>query len=208
MADFNLGDKPPSKPSSTTPEKPKRKTLTLSIKPDQQSPPENQMPDLTPPNGGSVNAAPLPDFDNAPLPDDENLTPAVQVGEGAAPHVTASGIMTYEAFDQMFCAAFSLSGHITGFKTLVEAPERPSRPDATKAMYEIILDTPAFRFILNPQSLWMQRTLAMGAFFVPVVVGVAGEMRAKAAGPSIQEGSIDAPAANPAKSMRDSLKGR
>jgi hypothetical protein len=207
MSEFNLGDKPTSKPSSTTPEKAKQKTLTL---PKAESLPENQNPDLMPPHGGTnPDAAALPDFDAAPLPADEIQAEVVAVGEGSADKVTPSGFMTYEAFDQLFCTTFLISGHATGFQTLVQAPELSSRPDATKAMYEAILDTPALHFIINPQSLWMQRAFAMGAFFVPVALGVAGEMRAKKTVPAkVAAVAPGRPAQDDAKSMRDELRGK
>jgi hypothetical protein len=114
------------------------------------------------------------------LPDDETAA-AIEVGEGAEGKITPSGLWEYEVFDKGFCTSFSLVGHATGFKTLVDAPNIPTRPDATRAMYDIILDTPSLHFLLSPQSLWMQRAVTLAAFFVPVASGVAGEMRERRA---------------------------
>lgn len=205
MSEFNLGDKPTQAKQKNPTRQETPEPLKLTITAETSTENVNQL--STPPIGGSnPDTAPLPDFDNAPLPDDETQA-QVTVGEGARDKVTSSGMMTYEAFDQLFCTTFLISGHATGFKTLTDAPALSSRPDATRAMYDAILDTPALHFIINPQSLWMQRAFAMGAFFVPVSIGVANELRERRL-PSAASSASSSSGENPEQAMRNSLKGR
>ncbi len=207
MSEFNLGDKPTSKKLSL---KAAPETPQPQLQPQQENPPENQEANSTLPVGGNnPDVAALPDFDNAPLPDDENQVAAEPIGEGMAGQVTHSGFMSYDAFDQLFCTTFLISGHTTGLQTLVEAPSLPSRPDATRAMYDAILDTPSLHFIIKPSSIWMQRAFAMGVFFVPLAQGVAGEMRAKRRGNSSQPAQAEnSPGQTDEQSMRAALKGK
>ena len=209
MSEFNLGDPPlttkdlPKKANQN--DAPTRPRLSLSIK--ESTPPEPEKV-LTPPVSG-ISDAPadaLPDFENAPLPDDE-AQPAEPIGEGAVGKITPSGMITYEIFDDGFCKAFMLAGHATGLQTLAQAPAQPARPDATRAMYDIILDTPALHWLLQPQSLWMQRILAISMFGLPVASGVAAEIRQRQAArkPAPEKA---APEENKQADMRAALKGK
>lgn len=202
MSDFNLGETLSTKnlPLKANQNQP-RETLKLSIK---ESPATEENPKVE--SSGSSEGA-LPDFDNAPLPDDEITEAAPPVGEGADGKITPSGKITYEIFDDGFCKAFQLGGHLSGLNTLVQAAEQPARPDATRAMYDIILDTPALHFLITPSSLWMQRALAIGMFVVPVGLGVSQELAAKQAARMPAKADA-ATAKNEEADMRAALKGK
>ena len=194
---FNLGE--PSNPQSP---------LNLKIQSESQSQPENPISqNLMLETSGNNSPGAMPDFDGAPIPEDELKDDAPIIGEGSEGKLTPTGRMTYEVFDQTFCAVFSVAGHATGFKTLVDAPGLGSRPDATKAMYEIILDTPALHWMIEPSGLWMQRALALGMFFVPVAQGVANEMREKQK-PKIKAAPQSAAPQRDADAIRAELRGQ
>lgn len=127
-----------------------------------------------------------PDWSNVPLPADEISAAASgavdMAGEGTAPALlTPEGFITYDAFHDGFCKAFELGGHIGQLQTLLNAPKQPSCPDATRAVYDIAIETPALHFLIKPGSIWVQRAFAIGSFAVPVTLGCVAEIRAKAA---------------------------
>jgi hypothetical protein len=120
-----------------------------------------------------------PDWDSAPLPVEE--IPAQDAPQGVTGAITTQGgFITYEAFHDGFCAAFELGGHLGKLQTLVEAPQQKNCPDATKAIYDICVETPALHFLIKPGSIWVQRAFAIGSFIVPVGLGCVGEIRTKA----------------------------
>lgn len=127
-----------------------------------------------------------PDWSTVPLPADEinaATSSAVDLAvDGAAPAMlTPEGFISYEAFHEGVCKAFELGGHIGQLQTLLSAPKQPSCPDATRAIYDIALETPALHFLIKPGSIWVQRAFAIGSFAVPVTLGCVAEIRAKAA---------------------------
>lgn len=202
MSDFNLGETLSTKnlPLKANQNQP-REALKLSIK---ESPATEENPRVE--NSG-LSEGTLPDFDNAPLPDDEIKEALPPVGEGAEGKITPSGMITYEIFDDGFCKAFQLGGHLSGLNTLVMAADQPARPDATRAMYDIILDTPSLHFLITPSSLWMQRALAIGMFVVPVGLGVSQELAAKRAARKVVKEDAP-PVKNDEAEMRAALKGK
>lgn len=135
--------------------------------------------------------APEPDWSAVPLPQEE-VAAAVQGLDMAAsssdiPTLTPEGFISYSAFHEGFCKAFELGGHIGQLQTLLNAPKQPSCPSATQAIYEIAVDTPALHFLIKPGSIWVQRAFAIGSFAVPVALGCAAEIRAKAAAKQMAE---------------------
>lgn len=145
----------------------------------QESQPENQ----------ATSSASEPDWAAAPIPEAETVKETVvepSKPESLKDAVLVTGadnaqkfVMGYDTFHGAFCKAFVFGGHAAGLKTLVKAPEEKTCPDATRAMYDIILDTPALHFLISPEALWLQRAFAIGAFMVPVVQAAAIEMRMK-----------------------------
>lgn len=162
------------------------------------APEENpQAEDLVSSASDAPEAAAVPDWDNVPLPEAETAPePVISTAEGGGdgmPMLTPEGFISYDAFHEGFCKACELGGHIGQLQTLLQAPKQPSCPDATRAVYDIAVETPALHFIIKPGSIWVQRAFAIGSFAVPVTLGCVAEIRIKAAAQAetltdIQEG--------------------
>lgn len=97
------------------------------------------------------------------------------VNSGAA----GAGVLTREQFAAGLRAAFALSGGLVGLNTLRQAPEQPSFPPACDALYDTASEVPWLRFLISPDSIWLQRAIAIGAFAVPLGAGCAAELRAR-----------------------------
>lgn len=123
-----------------------------------------------------------PDWENVPLPEGETeQPPQTSGGIQTMPVLTPEGFLTYDVFHEGFCKAFHLGGHLSGLETLLNAPQQKTCPDATRAIYDIALDTPALHFLIKPGSIWMQRAFAIGSFVVPVSIACAHEVKARTA---------------------------
>ena len=165
--------------------------LNLSIKTKTPEPPPQEQPKAVTLENQEVDssafsdpaqataAAIEPDWDSAPLPVEEIAAQDAPQGVTGA-ITTQGGFITYEAFHGGFCSALELGGHLGQLQTLVNAPKQESCPDATKAMYDICVETPALHFLIKPGSIWVQRAFAIGSFIVPVGLGCVGEIRIKA----------------------------
>lgn len=118
----------------------------------------------SPPDGAHLDAIPLEDDGQA----DGQAPPAPEPAES---------LLSREQFAAGFAAAFAIAGQATGLRTLSEAPQQPTMPGAASALYDIALESPWLRWLISPQSLWLQRAIALGAFAVPLAGGVAAELR-------------------------------
>lgn len=125
---------------------------------------------------GTPSASDGAHLDDIPLPEGEGDATVEDVPEGP---LTPDGFLTVEAFAKGFTQAFVLTGHLTGLQALVAVEGNPATPDAAQAVYDICRETPALQFIIRPGSVWIQRAAAIGAFAVPLAVGVKGELAAK-----------------------------
>jgi len=75
---------------------------------------------------------------------------------------------------------FSLKGD-QPLESLKIDPADPSAREASDALYEIIWDIPALRWILEPESEWMQRLFAIGLFLGGRALMVRAEISARRA---------------------------
>lgn len=117
---------------------------------------------------------------------------AIDVGDGpagAGPEL-APGYLSRDQFRAGFGVMFKLAGSITGLRTLLEAPERPESGPAADAVYDIAREVPWLSWLIQPQGVWFQRGIALGAFAIPLAAGVSaelGERRRTAATPTTDE---------------------
>lgn len=158
---------------------------------DQQKPESQQQPEPLPPSENSeadlaVSSTSEPDWDNTPLPDAETAKPEVAPEKhGHGPQVIAATpegekyVIPYEVFHEGFTKSLQLVGHLSQLQTLTAAGDEKTCPDATRAMYDIILETPALHFMIMPGSIWVQRAFAIGSFMVPVTMATLAEIKAK-----------------------------
>jgi len=128
-----------------------------------------------------------PDWDSAPLPEESELNAeAVEMPTGGIDNKFllnspqgAKYVLDYDTFHSGFVKAFQLAGHTTQLQTLIAVGDNPTSPPATRAIYDIILETPFLHFIISPKSIWLQRTVAIGAFFIPLGFSCAAELKMK-----------------------------
>lgn len=132
---------------------------------------DSQLPHLDPPAGAS-----------ACSPEDQDPgahLDRISIGDeaaGAGPELPP-GVLTRDQFRAGLGAAFQLSGGLLGLATLIAAPELDTFPPAADALYDAALESPWLRWLIDPQSVWLQRAIALGAFAVPVAGGCGRELR-------------------------------
>jgi hypothetical protein len=106
--------------------------------------------------------------------------PVDDVGDGGAEHGTdqaaAGGRLTAEQFEHGLAMSLRLGGNLCGLRTLASSPDSPQYRDAAAAIYESAAEIPWLAWLLEPQSVWLQRIIAVGAWAVPVAIGVRGEL--------------------------------
>jgi hypothetical protein len=108
---------------------------------------------------------------------------------------SAPEILTSEQFFAVFCGVFSISSAVTRLESLrVETTEQTAR-ECSDALYETALEVPAFRFLVEPSSIWMQRGMIVLAFALPKAQAVRMELLSKKAAkdvsPPSQEPTTD-----------------
>lgn len=151
--------------------------------------PSDELGDELPADG-----AHLDDIGVEPGPESE----ALGAGELAAPGAPAGagGFVDRETFRHAFGFAFRIGGALTGLHTLTGAPDRAEAGPASDAVYDIAVETPALHWLIQPQSIWLQRAVVIAAFAVPVATECAHELRARRAKPVQQ--TPDSPVSDPA----------
>lgn len=92
-----------------------------------------------------------------------------------------SAVIGREEFHAMFCGVFNMAHAVTRLQSLAVDRDSPTARPCTEAIYDIAEETPSLRWLIEPGNVWMQRAFAIGAFAVPMGVGVAGELKARAA---------------------------
>jgi hypothetical protein len=88
-------------------------------------------------------------------------------------------------------------GELTALETLKAVPSNPTTPGAAKAIYETCREVPWLNWLVRPESKWMQRSMAVGAFAVPLALSCKMELKARAAKPVNQPQASAAPAKEP-----------
>lgn len=89
----------------------------------------------------------------------------------------AGAVLPREAFRAGFDMAFRFAGSLTGLKTLAQAPDRPDAAAAADCLYDCALETPWLRWLIEPSNIWLQRTVVLGAFAVPLALEARAELR-------------------------------
>lgn len=89
----------------------------------------------------------------------------------------AAGVLPREAFRAGFAMAFRFAGSLTGLKTLAQAPDRPDAAAAADCLYDCALESPWLRWLIEPSNVWLQRTIVLGAFAVPLALEARAELR-------------------------------
>ncbi len=91
----------------------------------------------------------------------------------------SSEMLECDAFHQVFCTGFTTASYLTGLKSLAVDKNSGEAKACTQALYDTIRDIPALHFLLMPQSVWLERAIAIGSLTVPMAIGVSNEIKAK-----------------------------
>lgn len=117
--------------------------------------------------------------------DDPELRETQAPGDGDSD--SAAGLLSREHFYSMFQVAFAAPNLLPAWPLPLEAlpikagEDRAARA-ASDAIYDIALETPALRWLIEPQSVWLQRLMVIGAFAVPKAAAVSREIAHKRGG--------------------------
>lgn len=108
-------------------------------------------------------------------------------GDGAA-----APPISPDVFYANFAGCFKIGGMVTGLQSLpIHPSEEEKARAASDAFYEICKETPALRFLLDPQSVWAKRIVAIGAFAWPKYQYVTAELAARAGEAAAAESADD-----------------
>jgi hypothetical protein len=99
------------------------------------------------------------------------------VEPGAVPELA---VISLEAFQGAFSAIFTGVGAVTGLESVGIKPEEQTGANgAAKAVYDMALEVPFLRFLVEPGNIHIQRAMVIGMFLVPKVMLVLAEIKAR-----------------------------
>ncbi len=91
-----------------------------------------------------------------------------------------AGRIPREVFIQMYKTVFNGLGKMGKYNSLtIHTNEEPAANACASALYDICTDVPWLNFLLDWNNIWLQRSLAIGAFMVPKAIAFAAEKQAK-----------------------------
>lgn len=162
--------------------------MELSPANPQQPLPLDPAPMTNPEGGGNApySEATTPGLDTAHFDDVIGKAPETVAGQGAA-----STLLSKEDYHALICGCLKTGSILTGFKSLDIDPNDERNRKGTGAIYETISEIPALAFMLNPQSKWLDRTLSIALFVLPIAQGCAAERRAATSVAKTPQGSSD-----------------
>lgn len=100
----------------------------------------------------------------------------------------ASGLLTRDQFFAAFKSIFNVAAVVPvpplPLESLAIKPqEEQSARAASDVMYDIAVESPYFRWLIEPQSVWVQRAVVLGSFASVKFIAVRAEIRSKNARP-------------------------
>lgn len=100
--------------------------------------------------------------------------------------IEESGILSQDEFYHgLFAPLHDIPAALLKLQSLpIQPEETQSARQASDAIYDIALETPMFRFLIEPSNIWMQRAVAIGAYAIPKGRAVMFELRARHAKPA------------------------
>lgn len=108
----------------------------------------------------------------------EVLEPGADAGDQAAGDARdgVGGRLTAEQFREGLAATLRLCGGLTGLQSLASSPDSAQFPAAAAAIYDSAAEIPWLAWLLEPQSIWLQRAVAVGAWAAPVALSCRQEL--------------------------------
>lgn len=98
------------------------------------------------------------------------------VGDDSPP-----GVLSRDQFFEAFRGCFNIGHQFTGLQSLAVPANDNAARAACDAVYDIALEVEYLRFLIQPGNVWIQRSIAIGAFAVPKYLGVTAELDARRA---------------------------
>lgn len=86
------------------------------------------------------------------------------------------GCYTFEAWSEGFAGFHEMAGALIGSQILTHAPATERYSPAARAIYDTADQVPALRWMIRPESVWLQRLAAIGMYTVPLAVAVRVEL--------------------------------
>jgi len=120
------------------------------------------------------------------------ILPLEDEGDTPGAPLAGDGFVGLKVFQQGFDLTFTLFGQLTGLETLKLAPASEASRPASQAIYETCVEVPWLHWLIRPEGKWLQRAFTVGAFAVPLAVGVRVELAARgvpAVSPELKGGS-------------------
>lgn len=156
----------------------------MKLIPDQNQPQQDSQPEAEKPM--MKDTSDVPDFEQIthefgePDPDPE---PVAVEGAESEP-----GLLSREQFFVAFKSMFNVASVVPvpplPLKSLAITPgDEAAARGASDALYDIALESTYFRWLIEPQSVWVQRAVVIGSFASVKFVAVREEIRAKNARP-------------------------
>lgn len=119
--------------------------------------------------------APLPSSETVEIPThfDDLISAAPDAEPVSAVDTT---LLNVDEFHKIFCLGFNVASSVTRLKSLAVDANDGAAKGCSAAIYETCLEIPALHFLLQPGGKWGGRILAIGAFVVPMSIGVKEEL--------------------------------
>lgn len=148
----------------------------MSLQPDQTQPEQTSQPEASGSSGDlSDSHFDTVEVEGEQTPPEElpgGLTNGLEMIDGKA-------VMSKAMFCEMMGSTFKMSGGILGLETLTDAPERQGATDAFETIWDIAAESQSMRWLIEPQQIWMQRTITIGAFALPLARACGQEVKQK-----------------------------
>ncbi|MDG1286385.1 MAG: hypothetical protein P8P30_02345 [Rickettsiales bacterium] len=102
---------------------------------------------------------------------------------GEESDLASSGVLSADEFyNGVFSPLHTVPAALLKLESLpIRQSEEPAARNASDALYDIALETPLFRFLIEPSNLWVQRAVAIGAYAIPKSRAVMFEIKARKA---------------------------
>jgi len=89
----------------------------------------------------------------------------------------SSQMLSKDDFYKMFLGGFAMGHAYSKLESLKVEADNQSALNCSNAMYDTIADIPALHFLITPQNKWLERSIAIGMFTIPMAIAVKAELQ-------------------------------
>ena len=190
--------------------KPKRSILPKSYQPNQTPGPSQTMgPNLPPKSTGPMKLMAADEhisdgshLDAITVPVEPVYDPPPASPDGPEPLPASGATVSRDVFWANFQGTFSIPNFILPhpIECLPVASDDATARAASDELYDLCLETPWLRFLVEPESKWVKRIIVIGSFAVPKAMAVSAELKGRGA-------PAPASVAEPAGDPNDNIPG-